>query len=237
MSTTMRTAGSGGEIHSFCAMNSLSMSFCIVPPSWSQRDPLLLGQRQVHRERHRGRAVDGHRRGDLVERDVAEQELDVGEGGDRHALAADLAASARVVGVVAHQRGHVEGGGEPGLPLLEQEAGSGGWCPPAGRSRRTCASSRACRGTSTGTARACTGTRRDSRAARRSASPRGPPACRAASPECRTASRTATAARASAPRTARTSPAPSGPVRTWRRGLGHGSSPRPDRRRRAGDAR
>ena len=33
MSTTMRTAGSGGQIHSFCAMNSFSMSFWIVPPS------------------------------------------------------------------------------------------------------------------------------------------------------------------------------------------------------------
>ena len=33
MSVTMRTAGSGGQIHSFWAMNSFSMSFCIVPPT------------------------------------------------------------------------------------------------------------------------------------------------------------------------------------------------------------
>ena len=32
MSTTMRTAGRGGTIHSFCAMYSLSMSFWMVPP-------------------------------------------------------------------------------------------------------------------------------------------------------------------------------------------------------------
>ncbi len=37
------------------------------------------------------------------------------------ALAADLAARARVVGVVAHERRHVEGGREARLALLEQE--------------------------------------------------------------------------------------------------------------------
>ena len=41
VSTTMRTADSGGEIHSFCAMNSLSMSFCMVPPSLSHDTPCL----------------------------------------------------------------------------------------------------------------------------------------------------------------------------------------------------
>ena len=33
MSTTRRTDGSGGKIHSFWAMNSLRMSVWIVPPS------------------------------------------------------------------------------------------------------------------------------------------------------------------------------------------------------------
>ncbi len=41
VSTTMRTADSGGEIHSFWAMNSLSMSFCIVPPILSHDTPCL----------------------------------------------------------------------------------------------------------------------------------------------------------------------------------------------------
>src|SRR6266404_2753887 len=41
MSVTMRTAGSGGQIHSFCAMNSLSMSFCMVPPIRSHVTPCL----------------------------------------------------------------------------------------------------------------------------------------------------------------------------------------------------
>src|SRR3972149_2905323 len=39
MSVTIRTAGPGGEIHSFWAMNSFSMSFWIVPPSRSQGTP------------------------------------------------------------------------------------------------------------------------------------------------------------------------------------------------------
>ena len=39
MSTTMRTAGSGGQIHSFWALNSLSMSFWIVPPTALQGTP------------------------------------------------------------------------------------------------------------------------------------------------------------------------------------------------------
>src|SRR6266851_5077560 len=41
VSTTRRTADSGGEIHSFWAMNSLSMSFCIVPPILSHDTPCL----------------------------------------------------------------------------------------------------------------------------------------------------------------------------------------------------
>ena len=36
---TMRIDGSGGQIHSFCAMNSFSMSFWIVPPSRSHGTP------------------------------------------------------------------------------------------------------------------------------------------------------------------------------------------------------
>ena len=42
------------------------------------------------------------------------------EGRDRDALLADLAAAHRVVGVVAHERGHVEGGREPVHAVLEQ---------------------------------------------------------------------------------------------------------------------
>ena len=46
--------------------------------------------------------------------------LDVGEGVDGDALAADLAFGERVVGVVAHQRRHVEVGRQSGLALGDQ---------------------------------------------------------------------------------------------------------------------
>ena len=51
-----------------------------------------------------------------------EQRLHVVERVDRDALAADLAQRSRVVGVVAHQRRHVEGGRQPGLAVVEQVA-------------------------------------------------------------------------------------------------------------------
>ena len=66
--------------------------------------------------------VDRHRHRDVAEVDAGEQRLHVVERVDRHALAADLAERARMVGVVAHQRRHVERGREPGLPVVEQVA-------------------------------------------------------------------------------------------------------------------
>ena len=41
MSTTTRTEGWGGQIHSFCAVNSFSMSFWIVPPRRSSGTPFF----------------------------------------------------------------------------------------------------------------------------------------------------------------------------------------------------
>ena len=83
-------------------------------------DALLLADRDVEREQDRRRRVDRHRGRDVAERDPAEERLHVLERVDRHALAADLALRARVVGVVAHQRRHVESGREPGLAVVEQ---------------------------------------------------------------------------------------------------------------------
>ena len=68
------------------------------------------------------------RRGELIVIDVetspsgmpAEERLHVLERVDRDTFPADLAERARVVGVAAHQRGHVERGGEPGLPVVEE---------------------------------------------------------------------------------------------------------------------
>jgi hypothetical protein len=92
------------------------MSFCSVPRSLARADALLLGDDDVQRQQHRGRRVDRHRRRHLVERDVAEQPGHVGERRHAHALAADLAERPRVLGVVAHERRHVEGGRQAGLP-------------------------------------------------------------------------------------------------------------------------
>ncbi len=92
------------------------------PAELGALDALLLADADVEREEHRGRRVDRHRRRDLAERDPGEERLHVGERVDRHALATDLAERARVVGVVAHQRRHVEGRREARLPVLEEVA-------------------------------------------------------------------------------------------------------------------
>ena len=81
---------------------------------------LLFGGGDVHGpDDGRGR-VDGHAGGDLVERDAIQQDFHVLERRDRHAALAELAQRFGGVGVVAHQRGQVEGDGQAGLPLLEQ---------------------------------------------------------------------------------------------------------------------
>ena len=85
------------------------------------RHALLVGERQIHGERHRRRAVDRHRRGDAIERDVAEEHLEVRQSRNRHAFPAHFAAGAGVIGVVAHEGGHVERRRQPRLALLEQE--------------------------------------------------------------------------------------------------------------------
>ena len=114
--------GSGGKIHSFWAMYSLRMSVWIVPPSDLGRDALALGHAHVLGQHDGRRGVDGHRRRDAVERDPGEQVLHVGQRVDGDALAPDLAQRPGVVGVVSHQRRHVEGRREAGLAMVEQVA-------------------------------------------------------------------------------------------------------------------
>ena len=98
------------------------MSAWIVPAEPLRRDALLLRRDDVEREHDRGGAVDRQRHPDLAEVDPRVEVLHVVERVDRDALAADLAEAERRVGVVAHQRRHVERGREPGLALLEQVA-------------------------------------------------------------------------------------------------------------------
>ena len=108
VSRTSRIDGRGGNTNSFCAWYSFKMSFCSVPPSRAAVDPGLLGLGDVHREDHRRRRVDRHRRRDRAEIDARVEVLHVGQRVDRHAAAADLAERHRVVGVDAQQRRHVE---------------------------------------------------------------------------------------------------------------------------------
>ena len=122
MSPSRRIAGSIGKHHSFWAMYSLRMSAWIVPARCSGGDALLLGGDHVVGEHDRRGRVDRHRHRHIAERDAGEQRLHVVERVDGHALAADLAQRPRMVGVVAHQRRHVEGRRQAGLPLVEQVA-------------------------------------------------------------------------------------------------------------------
>ncbi len=86
------------------------------------RYALFLGDADIEGEQHGGRRVDRHRGGDLAQRDAGEEQLHVLQRVDRHALAAHLAEGLGMVGVVPHERRHVEGGGQPRLPVLEQVA-------------------------------------------------------------------------------------------------------------------
>ena len=83
---------------------------------------LLFGDREIHGPDRRGRRIDGHRNGDVGERNLVEESFHVRERTDGDAAFADFAFGQRMVGVVAHQRGKIEGDGEAGLALREQVA-------------------------------------------------------------------------------------------------------------------
>ncbi len=70
---------------------------------------LLLGDDEIHREDHRRRRIDRHRRRDVAERDPVEEPLHVGQRRDVDTALADLAERQRMVGVASHQRRQVEG--------------------------------------------------------------------------------------------------------------------------------
>ena len=91
----------------------------------------------------------------LGERNLVEERFHVGKRADGHATFADFAFGERMVGVIAHQRGQIEGDGEAGLALREQDSGSARWCRGPSRSRRTGAWSRIARGTLWGGFRGC----------------------------------------------------------------------------------
>ena len=111
--------------------------------------------RVCEEERHDddGRRVNRHGHGDFLEIDAFEQHLHIVERIDGDAKPADFAERAWIVGVEAHQRRQIEGGGETGLAFAEEELEAFVGLRRS-RSPRTAASSRAASDTSTHARRA-----------------------------------------------------------------------------------
>ena len=180
VSTTSRIEGSGGKRNSFCAMYSFRMSFCIVPPSAARGMPRFSAAAMYIAQMIAA--------GLLIVIEVvtwssgmpSSRTLHVGQGRDRHAALAELADGLRRVGVVAVQGRHVEGDREAGLALREQVLEARVGLLGACRSRRTCASSTACRDSRSAARRACRGTGRAGPGRVRSRGRRRRRACRAA---------------------------------------------------------
>ena len=105
-------------MYSFCAMNSLRMSFWIVPESVFQSAPCFSAT-----ARYIAKIIGA---GELIvidvvivaERDAVEQPLHVGERHDADAALADFAERQLVVGIAPHQRRQVERDAEAGAAGL-----------------------------------------------------------------------------------------------------------------------
>ncbi len=83
-------------------------------------DALLLSSHQQKGEENLRRSVDRHRHRHPIERDPGEERVHVVDRVDGDPAVAHLAPSHGVIGVVAHQGGHVEGHRQPMLTLLQQ---------------------------------------------------------------------------------------------------------------------
>jgi hypothetical protein len=75
---------------------------------------------EIHREQHRCRRIDRHRRRDRSEVDAVEERFHVGERGDVHSALTDLTERQLVIRISAHQRRQVEGDAQPSTTRLEQ---------------------------------------------------------------------------------------------------------------------
>ena len=91
-----------------------------MPEIVLQVDALPLGEHEIHREDHRRRRVDRHRRRDAAERDAVEQRLHVGERGHVDAALPHLAERQRMVGIAAHQRRQIERNAQAGRTRRQQ---------------------------------------------------------------------------------------------------------------------
>ena len=75
-----------------------------IAPHLSDGDALFFGDELIQQQQDRRGRVDRHRRRHFVQREVGQQEAHVVDRIDGDADLADLALSARVIGVVAHLR-------------------------------------------------------------------------------------------------------------------------------------
>ena len=91
-----------------------------MPDSVCPVGALLLRDGEIHREDHRRRRVDGHRRRDIAERNPVEQPFHVGERHDADTAFPDLAKRQRVVRIAAHERWQIEGDAQTGAARGEQ---------------------------------------------------------------------------------------------------------------------
>ena len=90
------------------------------PAHLVETSALLLARAQIEGEKYRGRGVDRHRGRDLRWIDPVEQDLHVAERIDRDPAPSDLPLGAGMVGVVAHDRGHVECDAQTRLAVIEE---------------------------------------------------------------------------------------------------------------------
>ena len=112
-----RRCGSGANSHSFCAMYSLKMSVCSVPLSVAEVDALPLGGDQVHAEHRHGGAADRHRRWSSPSGMPSKSTSMSAAESIATPQCPTSPSAARVVGVAAHQRRHVEGDRQPAAAL------------------------------------------------------------------------------------------------------------------------
>ena len=116
---------------------------------------VLLRHRDVQGQQNGGGGVDGHRSGNLIQRNVLQQNFHVLDRSDGHSHAAHFTVHQGMIRVVANLGGQIERHGNSHLPRDREGSGSGGCSLSRCRNRRIGASSRACPGTCSRRCRAC----------------------------------------------------------------------------------
>ncbi len=81
---------------------------------------IFLRDHQVHRPNDGRGRIDGHGGGHLLKGQARQQGFHIREGRNRHAAPSHFTFGQRMVAVVSHQRGQVEGDGKARLALLQQ---------------------------------------------------------------------------------------------------------------------